>query len=191
MRGAWMPSPTALRLCRRTELLIGGEWGEGLGPQAVRDGQSRDREDVIAEVSEAGRPPTSTPRSAPRVKALVPGGAWPAMKRRRAWSHPRRLPAGIMRDRIDELVLLERSTAASRLLRPPDGHSGRHRLPRILRRLGRQAHRRGGAGSPRCADLRRARAGRRCCRHRALEFRADECGVEGCAGARLRLHDRA
>ena len=100
--------------------------------------------------------------------------------------------AAIMRERPEELVLHRkprwRQAAGSD---PPDGPAGRDRLPGILRRLGRQDHRRSGAGPPQCLDLCAARSGRCGRGHRAVEFRADERGVEDRTGARLRLHGRA
>lgn len=87
----------------RTELLIGGEWGEASGRKRFATINPA-TEDVIAEVSEAGGADIDAAVHAAR-RALR-SGAWPAMSGVERGRILHRL-AGIMRQRFDELVRLE------------------------------------------------------------------------------------
>jgi len=87
----------------RTELLIGGEWGEASGRKRFATINPA-TEDVIAEVPEAGG--TDVDAAVRAARQALRGGAWPAMSGAERGRILYRL-AGIMRERFDELVQLE------------------------------------------------------------------------------------
>jgi aldehyde dehydrogenase (NAD+) len=87
----------------RTELLIGGEWGEAVGHKRFATVNPA-TEDVIAEVSEA----TAADIDAAVIAArqALKRGPWPVMSGAQRGRILNRL-AAIMRERAEELVLLE------------------------------------------------------------------------------------
>jgi aldehyde dehydrogenase (NAD+) len=97
------PLAKPLTMTPRTQLLIGGEWGEGAkGARFATLNPAT--EDVIADVSQAGAGDIDAAVAAAR-KALTTG-AWPAMTGAQRGRILYRL-AQIMRERIENLVALE------------------------------------------------------------------------------------
>jgi len=87
----------------RTQLLIGGEWGDAAARRRFTT-LNPATEEPIAEVAEAGSADVDAAVAAAR--RALDHGAWPAMSGAERGRILNRL-AGIMRERVDELVQLE------------------------------------------------------------------------------------
>ena len=177
------------RYLPQTQLLIGGEWGEGAQGRKRFATIDPATEEVIAEVSEATAADIDAAVGAARQ--ALKRGAWPAMTGADRGRILNRI-AAILRERFEEIVLIE-SLDAGKPLAATRRMDMRAAID-CLEYYAGWADKIAGEvmpGASRSADLCAAGAGRRRRDDRAVEFPADERDLEDRAGAGLRLHDRA